>query len=1146
MARTVSIVLTLDDKGSVEAAKFFGGFERGAERMARSAEAAGKRMRAGLGNAADQVTARFLRYGAVTTSVLGGLATRAVLRYGTQFEKSFSGVQAVTQATEEELAALKAEAKEMGATTAYSAGQAAATLETMGRAGFEATEQIRLLPDVLNLAAAGELQLAEAGSIASDIVRGMGVEVGKFGYATDVLAASAANANQDVRDIGSSFKYVSPLAREMDVSLASTSATISTLANRGIRAEMAGTSLRGILAVLRGELEEGEKGVAAYSDQLFDQEGRFLGVANAIDVMSKAQAEGLNIMEAFGKRAGPAMLALIQAGSDNLREFTAMLENSHGAAKQMADTRLDNLAGDVMLLKSAGEGLALALYEKALPGLRELVQSMTGVTQQAIGFAETTNVLGAMGRVAKVAGVAIAAMVGIGLYRRIARVYMKFRQTRLELIQMRREAIATGLAFQDMGRKASMAKLGMAGMSGGIAIVAAEAALAIAELTGLDQAIADLIADADHDLSESAASFGAQVGYIQQVLAKAGETEIGPGGEFITAEQIARAAELVETIEKFKDARLWAGAAEAAREELEKMGADLAKAEKGVRGFHHAMREVADENRDLWEQAGEETENATERLGRYNELLAERGEAQRKAAEEAEQAAEKERLALAAVQKGIEKALRGTGLVSEKVFDDIQQHWQRVFTIADAQGISDNALAKSLGGDLEELQRILDATGQTVEGRLGDLLETWNVFQQEALRSEALRDMEEDLLSVGYVSEETAHRMQDSLLLAIRALTAEAKGTHALEVFAAANAEALISLGAAAETSGVALDPLIESAVELAEAFKDSEQATALTRDRLQELAAFVQAGDLEASTAAIGENIALSMSVAGEAGAEYNDVLMFHREELELLIERYEYLGASLPEWLEGARVSLEALGEQEQLRALLDDLEQGFDRIKDRAIGGIGQAVGAWATGTAKLSESLKRLWKSVAAQTISHLVQIGLRRLILGKISTGAEASEASATMSKSLGAVYANTFASVAGAPFPISLTAPVVAATHLAMASTGAAAAAATGSGLGSGMVPQLAEGGIVNRSTFVEIGERGREAVVPLQGQEARRAAREMGIGQPSPTLIIEEGAIQVHAAPGQDGVSLAREVYDELTSLIQGGLLAPLPTRVR
>lgn len=325
---------------------------------------------------------------ALTASVgkmVGGLAAFAATAFTLDrtistiagFEKSMSAVQAITRANAEELAALRDVAKELGASTEYSASQAADALKFLGMAGFQAKDAIAAIPDVLDLATATSMGLAEAADISSNIMSGFGLNASQAGEAADILAAAATRANTDVSQLGDAMKYAAPVAHSLGISMGDTAAAIGVMSDAGIQGAQAGTGLRAVLASLVKPSKEGEAALKAMGLTMKDVNPQTKSLA---DIFKTLQERGLNAQAAmmlFGREAASAGLSMA-AASGRLGELSGQLRDVNGEAKRMADTMRDNLAGDLDNLSSAAEGLILAVGEAGLThALRSTIQATT-------------------------------------------------------------------------------------------------------------------------------------------------------------------------------------------------------------------------------------------------------------------------------------------------------------------------------------------------------------------------------------------------------------------------------------------------------------------------------------------------------------------------------------------------------------------------------------------------------------------------------------------------------------------------------------------------------------------------------------------------------------------------------------------------
>ena len=340
----------------------------------------------------------------VTAPIVG--AGLGVLKMAGDFESSMQNVSAITGATGQDFAALQETAKELGRTTVFSASEAAEGMTFLGMAGFETDEIIGAMPGTLALAAATATDLGTAADIASNILTGFGLEASEAGRMADVLAKGASSSNTDLQQLGDAMTYVAPVAAGLGASLEETTAAIGLMSDAGIQGSMAGTSLRGALSRLANPTGKAAEILADLGVQTKDAQGELLPMADIIDNLGESGATTGQLLEIFGDRAGPAMEALVSQGGDALRDLTADLENAGGTAEQMADTQLEGLNGQMRLLMSAAEGLAIAVAES---GLLEWVTDMVErVTEWVSSMAEANP---GMLRMA-VAVAAVAAAVG--------------------------------------------------------------------------------------------------------------------------------------------------------------------------------------------------------------------------------------------------------------------------------------------------------------------------------------------------------------------------------------------------------------------------------------------------------------------------------------------------------------------------------------------------------------------------------------------------------------------------------------------------------------------------------------------------------------------------------------------------------------
>lgn len=362
---------------------------------------------------ADRLTSVGMGLTKTVTPAILGLGAAAT-KVGMDFEQGMSGVEAVTGATEQAMADMSDQAKELGRTTQFSATEAAGALEFLGMAGFDADEAMEALPDTLSLAAAGGLELAESADLASNVLQQFALDVEETGRVADVLAQTATNSNTSVSQLGQAMQMAGPVANAAGLEIEETAAAIGAMGNAGIQASQAGTSLRGAMTRLLNASGPAAEVIAELGINAEMADGSIRPLPEIIDQLAASGATAGQMMEIFGQRAGPAMAALVEQGGDALRDLTGTIDDSAGAAERMADVRMDNLAGDLKELKSAAEGAGIALFEAGIGDhLRSITQAASGALQSFAGLSE-----GAQQTVVVLGGLAAAtgpAITGVGM-----------------------------------------------------------------------------------------------------------------------------------------------------------------------------------------------------------------------------------------------------------------------------------------------------------------------------------------------------------------------------------------------------------------------------------------------------------------------------------------------------------------------------------------------------------------------------------------------------------------------------------------------------------------------------------------------------------------------------------------------------------
>lgn len=302
-----------------------------------------------------------------------------------EFEAGMSGVEAISGASAEEMANLTAMAKEVGATTKFTAKQASDAMGYMAMAGWDAEEMLAGIPGVMNLAAASGEDLAAVSDIVTDSMTAFGLGADQTQRYADVLAQTSARANTNVGLMGETFKYCAPLAGALGYSVEDVAVGIGLMANAGIKGSAAGTSIRNILTRLADPTNETAEAMEALGVSLTDDSGKMRSFDELLRGLREGFA-GLNEEQAAAyasaiasQRGMSGLLAIVNSSEEDFEKLTTEVNNCAGAAQKMADIKLDNLAGDVTILESAVDGLKITIGEEFNPELREGTQLVTGM-----------------------------------------------------------------------------------------------------------------------------------------------------------------------------------------------------------------------------------------------------------------------------------------------------------------------------------------------------------------------------------------------------------------------------------------------------------------------------------------------------------------------------------------------------------------------------------------------------------------------------------------------------------------------------------------------------------------------------------------------------------------------------------------------
>lgn len=307
----------------------------------------------------------------VTVPVMGIAAS--VVNTQMKFQDAMAKVQALSGASGAELKKLEDTAKQMGATTIFSASECADALGYMALAGWDANESAAGLPGVLNLAAASGMELAEASDMVTDYLTAFGLEADQAGRMADVLSYAQAHSNTTTQQLGEAFKNCAVNAHNAGMSLEETTAILGKLADQGLKGSEAGTALNAVIRDMSSKMKNGCIEIGNTKVAVQDANGNFRKMSDIIADVTKA-TDGMGdaektaaLQSTFTADSIKAMGILCNTGADDIDKFTQALENSKGSAQKMSDMMNNTLSGSLKQLGSAWEALQLSLGDTTGP-----------------------------------------------------------------------------------------------------------------------------------------------------------------------------------------------------------------------------------------------------------------------------------------------------------------------------------------------------------------------------------------------------------------------------------------------------------------------------------------------------------------------------------------------------------------------------------------------------------------------------------------------------------------------------------------------------------------------------------------------------------------------------------------------------------
>ena len=345
----------------------------------------GESLKEGFGEA---LAAKGLELAGEAISAIGDKAKEAaeyVVEVGSSFEAGMSEVEAISGATGSELEALENKAKSLGSSTKFSATEAASAMTNMSLAGWSVNQTLSGIDGVLQLAAASNMDLADASQVVTDNISAFNLEASQSTHIADMMAYAQANSSTTAAELGEAYKNCGANMNAAGQDIETTTSMLESLANNGLRGSEAGTALAAVMRDMTSKMKDGKVAVGNTSIAVMDSNGNFRDmtdilkdVENATDGMGDAQKQAA-LMSTFTSDSIKGLNMLLNTGADQVAGYEESLRNCSGAASDMADTMQDNLQGKLTELSSATEGLGIAAYDYISGPLQDGVELLTDI-----------------------------------------------------------------------------------------------------------------------------------------------------------------------------------------------------------------------------------------------------------------------------------------------------------------------------------------------------------------------------------------------------------------------------------------------------------------------------------------------------------------------------------------------------------------------------------------------------------------------------------------------------------------------------------------------------------------------------------------------------------------------------------------------
>lgn len=356
----------------------------------------GKTVQSGVGKLGNVAKTAAVAVGGAMVA-MGGYA----IKVGSDFESAMSNVAAISGATGDDLQMLEDTAREMGATTQFSATEAANALSYMALAGWDANQSASALPGVLNLAAASGMDLASASDMVTDYMSAFGMSCEQSGYFADMLAYAQSNANTTAELLGESYKNCAANMAAAGQDVETTTSLLAMMANQGLKGSEAGTALAAVMRDLTAKMSDGAIKIGDTSVAVQDANGNYRDLTDILqDVESATNGMGdaekaAALSSTFTADSIKGLNLILNAGVSNAADFENQLRNSGGTAENMANVMNDNLAGAMKSLQSRAEAFGIAIYESFSVQLKDAVNAAADALGSLTDAFETGGIEGA-------------------------------------------------------------------------------------------------------------------------------------------------------------------------------------------------------------------------------------------------------------------------------------------------------------------------------------------------------------------------------------------------------------------------------------------------------------------------------------------------------------------------------------------------------------------------------------------------------------------------------------------------------------------------------------------------------------------------------------------------------------------------------